>query len=107
MKFANKLYKNITSVLESMVSLYTSDVDITSVYPSVSCFCNISRVTMKYALTHITGFVNKEDFNNISTDVKENSVVICNRYCNLPDYKGMEKEIQKLINQENLEDPLG
>lgn len=85
---------------ETGLSVYTSDTDMTSLYPSLMRATNAARGTMTFAPYFIEGKSQVEVqryFANL-VNIRENAELLCYEYHGLPSYTGMKHLVQQRLN---------
>ncbi len=85
----------------SLLTLLDVDFDYKSLYPSVMVMLNSSRDTFKSALFLIEGHEKTKviEFSSHSILKRENAVMLCNEFLNLPDYREMHDLVGKELNK--------
>lgn len=84
--------------IKSLLALYVSDVDFTSVYPSVMRGANVARDTFVSAIFHAGTKKETLDIQDLSSraiNTRENATAICSDFLNLPNYDELEKLLDK------------
>ena len=85
---------------ETGLSIYVSDLDACSVYPSLMRATNAARGTLTFAPYFIEGKSQVEVqryFANLVT-IRENAELLCYEYHGLPSYTGMKQLLRNRLN---------
>lgn len=85
--------------LETGFSLYVSDFDMVSLYPSIMVALNSSRMTLTFVPYEIEGFDSSDIqwyFANL-VYVRENAESLCSNFHSLPNYRTMFERIKQAL----------